>query len=259
MNNRRLTHLPGALAAGIALALAMAGAWPARAAATASCTSIDSCGARVSTPNYTLDSSLGGIGDLLTVGSGSLWGGYPAQLNNPPNVPVYVMDRGTNLTTKVLLSKLVATVTDVDGDPVFFVGLANTSTNGGVLATEGGWLLYAPPPGFNDVDGFTWTVQDAAGDQTVGSVIVQVVPPYSAFSLSLLSITVDGGGSSATLTFIGIPNLNNVVQYTDSLVPPIAWNTLGTVTAGPDGMFQVVDPTAGNSPQRYYRTLVQTP
>jgi hypothetical protein len=258
MNNRCLTNFHGRLAAGIALALVVGRAWPAQAAATLSCTSIDSGGSRVTTANYTLDSSLGGIGDLLTVGSDSLWGGYPAQLNNPPTVPVYVMDRGTNLTTKVLLSNLVATVTDVDGDPVFFVGLANTSTNGGVLATMDGWLLYAPPAGFNGVDGFTWTVQDAAGDQTVGSIIVQVVPPYPAYSLSLISITA-GGGSSVTLTFIGIPNLNNVVQYTDNLLPPITWNTLGTVTAGPNGTFQLVDPTAGNSTQRFYRTLVQSP
>jgi len=242
-------------AASIVLLLVMGFAVSGRAAATLSCTSIDSGGARVSTPNYTLDSSIGGIGDLLTVGSDSLWGGYPAQLNNPPTVPVYTLTRGTNLSTKVLLSRLTSTVSDIDGDQVFFVGLANVSTNGGTLATQGGWLLYNPPAGFNGVDGFTWTVQDAAGDQTVGSVIVQVVPPYPAYTLSLLSITL-GGGPSATLQFIGIPGLVNIVQYSDSLVSPISWTTLGTMTAGTNGLFQIVDPTAGNSPQRFYRTLI---
>lgn len=244
--------------AALIVSTAMSITGSARAAATLSCTSIDSGGSRVSTSNYTLDSSLGGIGDLLTVGSDSLWGGYPAQLNNPPTVPVYILTRGTNLTTKVLLSRLTSTVSDVDGDQVFFTGVANTSTNGGTLATSGGWLLYRPPAGFNGVDGFTWTVQDSAGDQNVGAIIVQVVPPYPPYTLSLISIAA-GVGSSVTLTFIGIPELSNVVQYTDNLTPPISWNALGTVIAGTNGMFQIVDSTGGNSPQRFYRTLIQSP
>ncbi len=238
------------------LVIAGAASVHAQATATVSCTSLDSGGSRLYAGNYTLDSSIGGNGELLTVGNDSLWGGYPAQLNNPPTVPLYTLDRGTNLTTKVLLSRLMATVTDVDGDQVFFVSLADTSANGALIGLLDGWVTYDPPAGFNGSDSFNWVVQDSEGDQTVGAILVQVVPPSPPASLSIIS-AVPGSGSSLTLTFIGIPGLSNTIQYTDSLSPPIIWTTLGTVTAGTNGVFEIVDPTGGNTSQRFYRNLVQ--
>lgn len=238
------------------LAIGCAASVQAQAIATVSCTSLDSGGSRLHAGNYTLDQSFAGNGELLTVGNDSLWAGYPAQLPNPPIVPPYTLDRGTNLTAKVLLSRLMSTVTDLDGDEVFFVSLADTSANGAAIGLLDGWVTYDPLPGFNSSDSFTWVVQSDEGDQTVGCVLVQVLPPVPLASLSIISVA-QGPGSGVTLTFIGIPGLSNVIQYTDSLNPPVVWTTLGTYTAGANGVFQVVDPTGGNTSQRFYRNLVQ--
>jgi hypothetical protein len=78
--------------------------------------------------------------------------------------------------------------------------------------------------------------------------------------LNLVSVTFDTapGATDATLVFAGLPQSTYTVQYTGSLTPPITWTPLGSVSVT-NGVFQIVDPTAGGAGQRFYRALYQSP
>jgi hypothetical protein len=103
--------------------------------------------------------------------------------------------------------------------------------------------------------------QDSEGDRATGTILAQVGPPPAPpdhAALNLIAVTFDTapGATDATLRFAGLPQSTYLVQYTDSLTPPVTWTTLGTVSVT-NGVFQIVDPTAGGASQRYYRTVYQ--
>jgi hypothetical protein len=58
------------------------------------------------------------------------------------------------------------------------------------------------------------------------------------------------------ITINGVNGSTYLVQYATSLTPPVAWNTLATVTAGA-GPIQVVDTASPLSLQRFYRVIPQ--
>ncbi len=62
-------------------------------------------------------------------------------------------------------------------------------------------------------------------------------------------------GNQFSFTFPTTPGLSNVVRYTDSLSPPV-WHTLTNVVGGGTPQI-VVDPTATESPIRFYRVGFQ--
>jgi len=66
------------------------------------------------------------------------------------------------------LPDLVANDADPDGDPVNVVPAADLATaqGGEVDVAADGTFAYSPPPGFNGVDTFTYTVAPVAGDPT---------------------------------------------------------------------------------------------
>ncbi|MGO9204495.1 MAG: Ig-like domain-containing protein [Limisphaerales bacterium] len=52
---------------------------------------------------------------------------------------------------------------------------ANTSANGGTVATNSGWILYTPALGFTNTDTFTYAVSDGWGSPVTGVVTVNVI------------------------------------------------------------------------------------
>lgn len=64
-----------------------------------------------------------------------------------------------------------------------------------------------------------------------------------------------GAGTQARLTFAGIPGVSYHVQYTNSLVPPVTWNTIsGSATANAQGQLQIIDPPTLPG-ARFYRAV----
>jgi|GEM_PF-6976690 len=190
-------------------------------------------------------------------------GGYIGQLNNAPVVTTYPVTVTSNTVIKVPIAALLSSVKDVDGDSVTFVSVADASAQSGAASRIGNFVVYRPANGFNGGDSVTWVAQDSEGDRAAGTILAQVgappAPPDQP-ALNLVSITFNHapGATDATLRFAGLPQSTYLVQYTDSLVPPVTWTSLGTVSVT-NGVFQIVDPTAGGASQRYYRTVYQSP
>lgn len=224
--------------------------------------STDGGGSRVGSADYVNNASFS-AGSFVTSADYAQRGGYIGQLNNSPVATNYLADTYTNTTFKVPISALLSTATDADGDAVTFVSVAGTSEHNGAARRIGNWVLYQPPAGFTGSDTLTWVAQDSEGDRTTGAILLQIgvpAPPPDRPTLNLISITFDSapGATDATLRFASLPGETYVVQYTDSLTEPVKWTTLGTAPTT-DGVFQIVDPTARNASQRYYRTYIQYP
>ena len=223
--------------------------------------SIDGGGLRTSSADYKNDGSFG-AGGLIASADYTQRGGYVGQLNNAPVATNYVFTVVSNNIIKVPISTLLSTATDPDGDSISFASVATVSAQNGTVARNGNWVLYKPPTGFTGSDSITWVMRDSEGDQNTGTILAQVTAPapMSQPMLNLISITFDTAPNTtdATLSFASLPGFSYTVQYTDSLTPPIAWTTLGTATTT-NGVFKIMDATARNASQRFYRISIQSP
>jgi len=223
--------------------------------------SIDGGGLRAASAHYMANGSFS-AGNFISSADYAQRGGYVGQLNNPPaltNFPVSVV---TNSTIKIPVAQLLAAVKDVDGDSVSFVSVVAATAQNGAASRSGNFVLYRPANGFSGADSITWFVQDSEGDRTAEIISAQVgaPPPLpNAPTLNLVSIAFDAAPNStdATLRFASLPGTTYTVQFTDDLTPPVTWTTIGSA-ATTNGVFKIVDPTARNATQRYYRTIIQT-
>jgi hypothetical protein len=67
----------------------------------------------------------------------------------------------------------------------------------------------------------------------------------------ILGATVSGG--QATIQFAGLPGTNYDIEASTDLVN---WIVIGSVAAGPNGLFQYQDDYAGLHQHCYYRTSI---
>ena len=109
---------------------------------------------------------------------------------------------------------------------------------------------------FNSASGKFATVNgNLAGNGLV------LVPHYSGTNVSLVAaneLILSGplwNQNGFSFAFTSTVGLSNVVEYADSLNPPVAWQVL-TNLPGNGALIQVVDPVAGR-PQRFYRIRFQ--
>jgi hypothetical protein len=224
--------------------------------------SIDAGGLRASSSHYASDGSFG-AGGFVASADYAQRGGYAGQLNNAPAATNYLLTVTSNTVIKVPIAALLRTMKDADGDQIAFISVAGSSAQNGAASRAGNFVIYSPPLGFTGNDSFTWVARDSEGDQSTGTILAQVSPPPAAPSqptINLVSITFNHapGATDATLRFAGLPQSTYLVQYTGSLAPPVAWTTLGSATVS-NGVFKIVDPTAGGATLRFYRTVYQSP
>lgn len=224
--------------------------------------SMDGGGRHAASADYAGDGSFD-AGNFVTSADYAQRGGYVGQLPNAPVATNYPVTVVSNNIIEVPISVLLSTATDPDGDAISFVSVAGTSAQNGIAERVGNWVAYKPPAGFTGGDSITWVMQDSEGEQGAGTILAQVtapLPPPNQPSLNLISITFDTapGATDATLRFAGLPQATYLVQYTGSLMPPVTWTDLG-VSSVTNGVFTIVDPTARNASQRYYRTILQQP
>ena len=88
---------------------------------------------------------------------------------------------------------------DPDGDPVSFVGVSATSSNGLALATNATQILV---PANATADGFSYTIADDHGATAIGTATISIITNVSSQALALDLISNPG---MATVSFTGVP------------------------------------------------------
>jgi hypothetical protein len=172
----------------------------------------------------------------------------PDQLiNTPPVAGPDTIERDPTNSTKVSIAALLNNDSDADGDPINFVSVSATSDNGGTIVSNAGWIFYTPASGFTNTDTFTYTISDGFVAPVTSAVTVNVRADNGPSPI--LTINALGNGSVA-IRGDGIPNRTYQIQFADT--PQTNWQTLGTATSDPSGIFEFNDATGW--PQRFYRS-----
>jgi len=137
---------------------------------------------------------------------------------------------------------------DPDGEPVFFVGVSATSSNGLALTTQGAQILV---PTNSLTDGFSYTIADDLGVTATGMATISIITNVTSLVIALDASVV--GAVSATFT--GVPWYSYECQRATNAT---FTGTLQTwpVQAWADGSIYVWDNFAdliNKPPQAYYR------
>lgn len=178
-------------------------------------------GTNVITAIYSGDGNYAGTTNLLS----------QIVTNHPPIAGFFSVNETNGIALKVKISDLLGAVVDPDGDPVSLVSV-NTSTNGMVVSTNLGYIIFRNSNHVNDQ--FSYVVTDGQGGYTTGQ--VEVVAVLAPFTGQIGSMTVTGGAN--TLTYHGIPFYTYVIQRSVNLV---AWVNISTNTAAPNGLINATD------------------
>lgn len=148
------------------------------------------------------------------------------------------------------VAKLVALASGEPGETLSIVNVSSPTPAGGTATLSGGNLLYtAPTSGPSDT--ISYTLSDGRGGLATGTVTVMLTSP-DAPSLNVVSPP-SLVNNEFKVTFAGIPGQTYTVE--DSTVSPVGpWNFLTHVTAGSNGLFQLVVTNDPPAAQRYFRT-----
>jgi len=137
---------------------------------------------------------------------------------------------------------------DPDGEPVFFVGVSTTTSNGLALTTQGTQILV---PANSVADGFSYTIADDVGVTATGTATISIITNVPSQAL-VLDPTAPG---SVSATFTGVPWYAYECQRATNAT------FTGTVTTWPvrawaDGSIYAWDDFAdltNKPPQAFYR------
>jgi hypothetical protein len=188
-----------------------------------------------------------GLNDVGQCDTGS-WN-LGTRANQAPVAGTYLMATSMGLPKSLSIYKLEEGCSDADGDPISITAVSSDSAAGGNAQLNGASILYTPPAGFLGNDSFSFTVSDSRGASSQGTVYVTVTAPTGS-GPNVVGVSVASDGS-ATVRFAGIPGVSYVIDASTDLVH---WDTMGSATAGANGLFEFVDPQAGNYTSRYYRS-----
>jgi hypothetical protein len=154
-----------------------------------------------------------------------------------------------DLTLAIPIVKLLHNDSDPDGDPVTFVAASAASTNGGSVTVSGSTVVYTPVASFVGYDLFTYTIGDSRGGTGTGTVLVQV---GASNFLNLVSPPTLLENGHFYVVWAGIPGYTYTIDWAPTVLGP--WTTLTNLTAAPNGLFALEDPTEPAPPTRFYRT-----
>lgn len=193
-----------------------------------------------------------GTYDVVVTGPGAtntVSAGAQVDVNRQPTFSGYAFTTSKNTAATILLAKLLAKITDADGDAFSITGVSPVSAGGGTVSLNAGGVLYTPLNNFVNNDTFTLTIMDARGAITVATVNVAVTAGNETNS-NQSSLTVMPNGSVQAL-FYGIPGRSYQIQRSENLT---SWMVLETVTAGANGIINFNDPSPPSGGTAFYRT-----
>jgi hypothetical protein len=171
-------------------------------------------------------------------------------IDTPPVAGSLTLYREAASGVQIKIAALLTNVYDADGDPITFVGVSATTTNGGTVSTNTGWIFYTPATGSTNSDAFTYTVSDGYVSVT-GIVIVDIQVNADGPSSPNLAIAAQSNGSFLILGD-GVPGLTYRIQLSDNL-GGTNWQVLGTATANSFGVFRYIDTSSALI--RFYRSV----
>ena len=126
------------------------------------------------------DAEVGEHGVVLEVDDGTATAtqSFTVRVIDTDELPMAVSDTllAREDTVRVIdpVRELLINDTDPDGEPLWLVSV-DQPRHGTLVQRSDGLLEYRPEPNFNGVDGFDYRLEDRAGQQSVGSVRVEVV------------------------------------------------------------------------------------
>ncbi len=178
----------------------------------------------------------------------------PAQLINTQPVPSpLTLERALTNCLTIAIETLLTNCHDADGDPIMLAGLATSTAKGGVVVTNGSWIVYTPPAGITNSDVLTYSITDGFGTPVTGTVTVNLraeVTPPPTLSLAMLPnglFRVQGNG---------LPGRTYRIQFaTDP--GSVNWETLSDATADSAGNFEFIDTSKPST--RFYRAICPPP
>lgn len=171
--------------------------------------------------------------------------------NQSPQAATLVYSRAPNTALRIKVTDLLSNSSDPRGLALGLRDVQPATTNNVALTANGTTVFYAGP---NVDDAFTYTIVNSEGAASTGLILIHVTSATSGSTVARLQIGVPGEGTN-TVSFAGIPNYQYLVQFATNLTDS-PWFNLSTNTAGANGLWTVVDPSATNA-QRFYR--VSTP
>jgi autotransporter-associated beta strand protein len=169
--------------------------------------------------------------------------------NHAPTAALMTVGRPAGYSLKIALSDLATNWADVDGDTVTLAGLNSPTTNNVNLSISSGFIFYTNGPDVNDQ--FSYSITDGQGSTNTGIVNIVIIGNSTNTTPNILAQTVNLDGS-VTINIAGIPGFTYSVQATTNLT--VSWQTIGSGTAGTNGLWQFTDTNAINFLTRYYRT-----
>jgi hypothetical protein len=141
--------------------------------------------------------------------------------------------------------------TDADGDTLTLASFSATSFNGGTITRNDDVLTYTPAPGFDGLDGFTYTVSDGWGGTSTTATVLITVNNVASSAPGPMTLAVNLSGNNVTGTFTGSPGATYVLQRSTTLAAG-SWIDVDTKIAPGSGVVTVTDssPPAGRA---FYR------
>jgi hypothetical protein len=182
-----------------------------------------------------------------------IWVQDISSVNLPPVAGVVSINVQKNLAATLPVANLVTHDTDPNGGSLSITAVNNTSTNGGSVVLNGGYVVYTPVSNFTGKDQFTYTLTDSEGGQAQGTITVNVLS-LNLPGQNFLKITTVPGGQ--LLLFYGIASQLYVFQYENTVTGP--WIDFSpSLTAPTSGVIEYDDLMAP-SPTRIRAYRVRT-
>ena len=172
--------------------------------------------------------------------------GDPA-INQAPKFTGYTVAATRGQPLSLSPAKIMARVSDPDGDAVTLTRSFGPSAHGGtVVLTDS--VTYTAPGDFVGTDTFDIELTDVHGANTRGSITVTVTDAAVGVGQNQTSFTMIDG--KAVMVFRGIPGRSYLIQRSSNLK---IWIDVGSVAAGADGKITFTDESPP-VPSGFYRT-----
>ena len=197
--------------------------------------------------SFTITAAYTNIDGKFTNSTGTL--SLNQVVNQPPYAFPVFFATPLNTAMTVAAADVASANYDPDGDSLSVTLVDATSAHGGAVSLSGGTITYTPTATFVGTDTFSYTVSDPFNGTASATATVSV--GLDKYSSSIGNMSVENGVGTHLIGY-GIPgNTYNIQKSTDLT----NWGTLGTATAGTDGIILFTDPATTGT--RFYRFQMQ--